>query len=148
MFDFVFYDKDDTSVNINDIVSSENNYDNVILDDNNVITVNKLNDERHLFLFKHKKLINNELVEVSNWTLKEYDPKIRDVVIKEQNMFLVQGIKGQINAIYNYEQTKFIVSPGIWSNICYSNNNPKAPKINYIKEYNGLLANLYISTSS
>ncbi len=122
------------------MVSAKGNIeDKYILDDENAIIVVH-GDEPTSYIMIHEKLVDGKLLEKNRWPLKSYYfGSIHDeTVIKDLDLFQVQNVDGEFNALYNYKEGKFVVPQDTWSSIESGRGN------SILKKYNGFLATFNI----
>lgn len=119
---------------INDYISCKHILDSYILDDYNAILVIKDEDTGYNML--HVRLVNEKIEVINRWHLNNYHfGFIHDItIIKSLNIFQVQNVEGNFNALYNYREGKFIVPIGIWNAIDAGRRNC------ILNKYNGFLA--------
>ena len=126
---------------LKELVEKEEVNDKYYLDDDNAILV-QYNNEKQNYTMIHKRLVDNELVEVNRWTLNNYYyGGIHGVtVLDDLNIFQVQNGSGNFNALYDYIKGKFIVKQNTWGIVEAGRNNE------YLKKYNGFLASFYLQS--
>lgn len=117
-----------------------------ILDNKNAIVLKKNEDrsehEEH-YIMSHLRLIGKSLKEMNSWYLKGYYFGYIETisVIEEYKLFKVQNGWGSFNALYDYENAKFVVPKNTWGLLDFGHKN-----IN-LKDYNGILASFSISST-
>jgi hypothetical protein len=105
---------------LNKCIKLENYDEYYVLNPENAIVVKK-NKENNNYTMTHVILTDGNLIKINEWTLNSYFfnyPK-SDVTIKELGLFLVQGKYGKLNAVYDYQNWKFIIPQNEWDYLSF-----------------------------
>lgn len=125
-------------------ISTINSLEKYILDDENAIIItsagNRTSDPGYYMI--HKRLENDKLVEINKFYLKNYffGNLHSNTVIKDLNLFKVQGEHEIFDSIYDYKKGCFIVPKGDWNVLEFGTND------SLIKKYNCIFATLTLSS--
>lgn len=133
-----------------------------ILDDKNAILLYENSDEDYekthdFYYMKHCRLENEELVEVSRWNQSSFSfGGNESEIIRSLNLFMVQGGRNHIhnyggvcNALYDYENDRFVVEKGDWDCIGFNSRDAfKSPRsnINFLREYECFVGSFRLSS--
>lgn len=145
--------KESNKVDIYDLVMKQTKEDVYILDNENAIIVvnNPDFNSKYRYLMVHQRLIDGSLVDINKWELITYYYGVKDVVLNDFNLFMVQGSHGRCGALYNYKEDRFVTKIGDWEIISSGNYAAGVeyhlPHVNYLEQYNCFLANFSINTT-
>lgn len=135
------YNKKEQKSEIERLVLQQKTEDIYILDYEDVIIVIHSNESTG-YIMIHERLVDNKLVEINRWPIRAYYfGSIHDVtVIREFNLFQVQNVSGNFNAIYDYKKGIFVVPQNTWEEVNSGYDN------SLLRKYGGFLASFSISS--
>lgn len=132
------------TVGIQDFIARERSIDSFVLDDNNVLVVinnscSETNDFQYAVV--HKRLINQELVEINRWYTNNGQLSHPGSIlpIESLNSVKVRSEQGCFSALYNYHSGEFVIPDGEWLVIkeCYGD-------VDLLDKYQCFLALFYV----
>lgn len=160
LYEIVHKGNKTVSCDLDTLIFSMEVRDRYFLDLENALVIidNPDSSSKNRYVMIHYRLINGNLVEINRWDHSTYYFELHnDDVIKDLNLFMVQGGRGLgcnshncYGAIYNYKLGSFVVEKDLFDCIGTTNLvsgiNYAVPGPNYLKKYNCFLAYFYLSS--
>lgn len=126
-------------------IDKQKTEDRYLLDDKNAIILVKNNDKTshsETYIMIHERLIDGRIKEINRWYMSGYYfGSIHYVTpISNLNLFKIQNGAGSFNALYDYQNGKFVVPRGDWDLLEFGRRNK------LLEQYNGILASFSLSS--